>query len=143
MFLVRYRAEHTVTCRAWCTFRMLCAIVITASATDNGLCVEAKSFPSLSTMAKSGRMSVKLYGSSGIGRTHEPLCPIRWNWSTQRFTVKRRGMSAGTVGYRPPRVKWSWRPLLLLLLLPILCRAAFYCRIIAHWRSGQEELVRS
>ena len=33
--------------------------------------------------------------------------------------------------------------LLLLLLLPILCRAAFYCRIIAHWRSGQEELVRS
>ena len=29
------------------------------------------------------------------------------------------------------------------LLLPILCRAAFYCRIIAHWRSGQEELVRS
>ena len=30
-----------------------------------------------------------------------------------------------------------------LLLLPILCRAAFYCRIIAHWRSGQEELVRS
>ena len=33
--------------------------------------------------------------------------------------------------------------ILLLLLLPILCRAAFYCRIIAHWRSGQEELVRS
>ena len=33
--------------------------------------------------------------------------------------------------------------LLLVLLLPILCRAAFYCRIIAHWRSGQEELVRS
>ena len=32
---------------------------------------------------------------------------------------------------------------LLLLLLPILCRAAFYCRIITHWRSGQEELVRS
>ena len=32
---------------------------------------------------------------------------------------------------------------LVLLLLPILCRAAFYCRIIAHWRSGQEELVRS
>ena len=31
----------------------------------------------------------------------------------------------------------------LLLLLPILCRAALYCRIIAHWRSGQEELVRS
>ena len=33
--------------------------------------------------------------------------------------------------------------LLLLLLLPILCRAAFHCPIIAHWRSGQEELVRS
>ena len=30
-----------------------------------------------------------------------------------------------------------------LFLLPILCRAAFYCRIIAHWRSGQEEFVRS
>ena len=87
-----------MTCRAWCTFRMLCAIVITASATDSGLCVEAKSFPPLSTMAKSGRMSVKLYGSSCIERTHEPLCPIRWNWSTQRFTVKRRGISVGTVG---------------------------------------------
>ena len=31
----------------------------------------------------------------------------------------------------------------LLLLLLLLCRAAFHCRIIAHWRSGQEELVRS
>ena len=29
------------------------------------------------------------------------------------------------------------------LLLLLLCRAAFHCRIIAHWRSGQEELVRS
>ena len=83
---LRYRHEFWHFCRRTSSVSLaslrsavVITVVITASATDSGLCVVAKSFPPLSKMAKSGNMSVRLRGSSYVGKTHEPLCPIRWN----------------------------------------------------------------
>ena len=39
--------------------------------------------------------------------------------------------------------EWSTGYSRYLLLLLLLCKAAFYCCIVARWRSGQEGLVRS
>ena len=77
-----------MTCRAWCMFRMFCATVTTTSATDSGLCGDAKSFPPFiddgKVWAYVCQVVVEL---SYVGKDHQPLCPIRWNWSTQRFTL--------------------------------------------------------
>ena len=109
MFLIRQGAENTVTCRAWCMFRMLCALKLLHQRRIADCAEKLSHFLHYSRWQSLGVCPSGCRGVHALaGRMS--LRPIRWNWSTQRCTVKRRGMSVGIVGYRPPRVKWSWRP---------------------------------
>ena len=64
-------------------------------------------------------------------------------WLHTKRPREGEGLEVESITERSRKSKKSQYNCASAFLLPILCRAAFYCRIIAHWRSGQEELVRS